>query len=83
MLRIFALAALLCASEGRLHSVRKTAPESLKVEEPMQFSSADASPPMFTKETMPEVSPTLKCVINLTVQYFVIYTALFIVKPRA
>eukprot|EP00441_Pelagodinium_beii_P044971 CAMPEP_0197619140 /NCGR_PEP_ID=MMETSP1338-20131121/206_1 /TAXON_ID=43686 ORGANISM="Pelagodinium beii, Strain RCC1491" /NCGR_SAMPLE_ID=MMETSP1338 /ASSEMBLY_ACC=CAM_ASM_000754 /LENGTH=62 /DNA_ID=CAMNT_0043188063 /DNA_START=76 /DNA_END=260 /DNA_ORIENTATION=- len=60
MLRIFALAALLCVSEGRLHSVRKTAPVSLNVEETVQFASA--SPPMFTKETMPEVSPTLKCV---------------------
>jgi len=82
MLRIFALAALFCASEGHVHSIRKTAPLVLAVEEAVSFTSTDidASPPMFTKETMPEVSPTLKCVINLTLQYFVIYTALFIVK---
>eukprot|EP00441_Pelagodinium_beii_P041463 CAMPEP_0197647346 /NCGR_PEP_ID=MMETSP1338-20131121/24997_1 /TAXON_ID=43686 ORGANISM="Pelagodinium beii, Strain RCC1491" /NCGR_SAMPLE_ID=MMETSP1338 /ASSEMBLY_ACC=CAM_ASM_000754 /LENGTH=57 /DNA_ID=CAMNT_0043221119 /DNA_START=88 /DNA_END=257 /DNA_ORIENTATION=- len=55
MLRIFTLAALFCVSEGRLHSVRKTAPVRLSVEETVQFASVDASPPMFTKETMPEV----------------------------
>jgi len=80
VLRIFAIAAILCVSEGRLHSVKKTAPESLKVEPAYEFADISASPPMFTKQTMPQVSPTLQCVINLTVQYFLIYTALFIVR---
>merc|ERR1719158_2626725 len=36
--------------------------------------------PMFTKETMPAVAPTLQCVISLSIQYFVIYTLLAIVR---
>jgi hypothetical protein len=36
--------------------------------------------PMFTKETMPDVAPTLQCVISLTFQYFVIYTCLAILR---
>merc|ERR1719420_2464975 len=36
--------------------------------------------PMFTKETMPAVAPTLQCVISLTIQYFAIYTLLAIVR---
>jgi len=36
--------------------------------------------PMFTKETMPAVAPTLQCVISLSIQYFVIYTMLAIVR---
>merc|ERR1719158_1004552 len=36
--------------------------------------------PMFTKETMPAVAPTLQCVISLSIQYFVIYTLLAIIR---
>merc|ERR1719199_2449101 len=36
--------------------------------------------PMFTKDTMPAVAPTLQCVISLTIQYFAIYTLLAIVR---
>merc|ERR1719274_395769 len=39
--------------------------------------------PMFTEETMPEVAPTLQCVISLTIQYFAIYTALAVVRTLA
>ena len=35
---------------------------------------------MFTKDTMPTVSPTVQCVISLAIQYFVIYTALAIIR---
>jgi hypothetical protein len=38
------------------------------------------SPPMFTPKTMPPVSTTLHCIINLTMQYFGLYTALAIVR---
>merc|ERR1719482_367881 len=41
--------------------------------------TGDAAP-MFDKETMPPVSTTLHCVINLTLQYFCVYTALAIVR---
>jgi hypothetical protein len=39
--------------------------------------------PMFTEETMPAVAPTLQCVISLTIQYFLIYTALAVVRTLA
>jgi len=35
---------------------------------------------MFTKKSMPPVSTTLHCVINLALQYFCVYTALAIVR---
>ena len=71
MLRVFAIAAILCVSEG-LHSVKKTTSEDLKTDATFALD-ANASPPMFTKETMPKVSPTLQCVINLTFQFFFVY----------
>merc|ERR1719311_624074 len=36
--------------------------------------------PMFTKETMPAVAPTLQCVISLSIQYFAIYTLLAFIR---
>merc|ERR1719159_272693 len=36
--------------------------------------------PMFTKDTMPAVAPTLQCVISLSIQYFVIYTLLAVIR---
>jgi len=39
--------------------------------------------PMFTEETMPAVAPTLQCVISLSIQYFVIYTALAVCRTLA
>eukprot|EP00441_Pelagodinium_beii_P040702 CAMPEP_0197646332 /NCGR_PEP_ID=MMETSP1338-20131121/22923_1 /TAXON_ID=43686 ORGANISM="Pelagodinium beii, Strain RCC1491" /NCGR_SAMPLE_ID=MMETSP1338 /ASSEMBLY_ACC=CAM_ASM_000754 /LENGTH=66 /DNA_ID=CAMNT_0043219957 /DNA_START=1 /DNA_END=198 /DNA_ORIENTATION=+ len=63
MFRLFVVAAVICASEAfKAHTSQQAVS---KVDVVMS-----TSPPMFTKETMPEVSPTLKCVINLTVQYF-------------
>jgi len=41
---------------------------------------ADGPTPMFTKETMPAVAPTLQCVISLTVQYFAVYTLLALIR---
>jgi hypothetical protein len=44
-------------------------------------AEAKAGPtPMFTEETMPAVSPTLQCVINLALQYFLVYTALAVLR---
>merc|ERR1719387_2897335 len=42
--------------------------------------AADGPTPMFTKETMPAVAPALQCVISLSIQYFVIYTLLAIIR---
>merc|ERR1719453_2867476 len=36
--------------------------------------------PMFTKDTMPAVAPTLQCVISLSFQYFIIYTILALIR---
>jgi len=36
--------------------------------------------PMFSEETMPKVSPTLQCVINLSLQYFLVYTVLAVLR---
>jgi len=41
---------------------------------------ANEPTPMFTKETMPAVAPTLQCVISLSIQYFAIYTLLAIIR---
>lgn len=41
---------------------------------------AGSPKPMFTEKTMPPVSPTLLCVINLSLQYFVIYTLLAVFR---
>eukprot|EP00441_Pelagodinium_beii_P045933 CAMPEP_0197623780 /NCGR_PEP_ID=MMETSP1338-20131121/3711_1 /TAXON_ID=43686 ORGANISM="Pelagodinium beii, Strain RCC1491" /NCGR_SAMPLE_ID=MMETSP1338 /ASSEMBLY_ACC=CAM_ASM_000754 /LENGTH=592 /DNA_ID=CAMNT_0043193855 /DNA_START=49 /DNA_END=1827 /DNA_ORIENTATION=+ len=78
-LRLLLLAAVLCTVQGRLHSVTKPS-TALDVDEPVYLALEDKSSPMFTKDTMPEVSPTLKCIINLTAQYFLIYTALAVVR---
>merc|ERR1719160_202969 len=58
----------------------------VKHAEPPASTSATSSgkpQPMFTEETMPEVAPTLQCVISLAIQYFVIYTALAVVRTLA
>jgi len=44
------------------------------------FVAVKQPTPMFTEETMPAVSPTLQCVMNLSLQYFLIYTMLAIVR---
>jgi len=36
----------------------------------------DGPPAQFTAESMPKVSPAVQCVINLSIQYFVVYTLL-------
>jgi len=50
----------------------------VKKEEPKP--KVEGPEPMFSKETMPKVSPTLQCVMNLAAQYFVVYTLLAIVR---
>merc|ERR1719171_3020164 len=46
----------------------------------LSMRSKDGQTPMFTKETMPAVAPTLQCVISLSIQYFAIYTLLAIIR---
>jgi len=40
----------------------------------------DGPVPLFTEENMPGVSTTVQCIVNLLAQYFVIYTALAILR---
>jgi len=50
-------------------------------EEKVKKTEAPSGPKAkFTEETMPKVSPTLQCVINLSWQYFIIYTILAILR---
>jgi len=53
------------------------APVKKKAEAPPDSSKPKA---MFTEKTMPKVSPTVLCVINLSLQYFVIYTLLAVFR---
>lgn len=62
------------ASLMGLKDVPKTTPKPPPKEEPKV--EAEGPKPFYTAETMPTVSPALQCVINLTIQYFVIYTLL-------
>jgi hypothetical protein len=51
---------------------------SAGLEKKSKFVGGEA--PMFDKESMPPVSTTLYCVMNLSLQYFLLYTALAIVQ---
>merc|ERR550514_2728819 len=44
------------------------------------IGSAAGPTPMFTEKTMPKVSPALQCVMGLSMQYFIVYTVLAIVR---
>merc|ERR1719487_2407511 len=46
----------------------------------LSLGSTEGPTPMFTKETMPAVAPTLQCVISLAIQYFAVYTLLAIIR---
>merc|ERR1719261_164687 len=46
----------------------------------LSMKVTDGQTPMFTKDTMPAVAPTLQCVISLSIQYFVIYTLLAMIR---
>merc|ERR1719158_934311 len=50
------------------------------VQKKKKAEAKEGPTPMFTEETMPKVSPTLQCVINLALQYFLVYTALAVLR---
>eukprot|EP00746_Dinoflagellata_sp_MGD_P165433 gnl/MRDRNA2_/MRDRNA2_94704_c0_seq1.p1 gnl/MRDRNA2_/MRDRNA2_94704_c0~~gnl/MRDRNA2_/MRDRNA2_94704_c0_seq1.p1 ORF type:complete len:626 (+),score=106.38 gnl/MRDRNA2_/MRDRNA2_94704_c0_seq1:142-2019(+) len=52
----------------------------IRSEETQPEVGAGEPQPMFTEETMPAVSPTLQCVMNLALQYFVVYTLLALIR---
>lgn len=55
-----------------LKDVPKDADPSKPTEKPVK----EKPKPFFTSDTMPAVSPALQCVMNLSIQFFVIYTLL-------
>ena len=82
MARVLAFVALLSLVHARLLTPRTAPFESqLLGLEQMDTSSSAAGPtPMFTEKTMPKVSPALQCVMGLSMQYFIIYTVLAIIR---
>lgn len=63
-----------------LEARMKQEPAEPTAVEATSSTPAAAPTPKFTAETMPRVSTTLKCIINLGTQYFALYTALAIVR---
>jgi hypothetical protein len=55
-------------------------PELQEIQTAAKTAEADGPTPMFTKETMPAVAPTLQCVISLSFQYFIIYSLLAFIR---
>ena len=54
-----------------VHTAENEPPKVLKNAQKFLFKKVQVTP---------EVSTTMKCVINLTIQYFVVYTALAVVR---
>merc|ERR1719159_1067446 len=54
----------------------KKAPAAAPEPEPEKKKEYDGPKAEYTSATMPKVSPALQCVINLSIQYFVVYTLL-------
>ena len=84
MVRVLVLVALVSLAQALPASPqtarRLARPERVDFEQLNAGSAAAAPEPHFTEETMPKVSPTLQCVMGLTMQYFIIYTCLAIVR---
>jgi len=88
MMRVAVIVFLLTlqkASATRAHSAGFMKAGTSMVQQKHRMSidmedAADEPTPMFTKETMPAVAPTLQCVISLSIQYFVVYTLLAIIR---
>jgi hypothetical protein len=77
------LAALIAAAqglEGKPLRHKALLQSMAHKESSISFAVAAGPTPMFTEETMPAVSPTLQCVMNLALQYFLVYTILAIIR---
>merc|ERR1719375_2385895 len=82
MARVLVLTAFLGLAQARLSTPKKTLSD-LQISSLEQLDSEGATTgptPMFTEKTMPKVSPALQCVIGLSMQYFIIYTLLAVVR---
>jgi len=77
--RVVMLAALLVAAQGAWEKKKDESRSMLGVADHIEHRSSGPTP-MFTEETMPAVSPTLQCVMNLATQYFICYTILTIIR---
>jgi hypothetical protein len=82
MMRVLLLVALLGLAQARLWTPKTASSDSglLGLEQLDTDGSAARPRPMFTEKTMPKVSPALQCVMGLSMQYFIIYTVLALVR---
>jgi len=83
MQRLAVLAFLIAvaqASAARAQPNGFLKPERQELIQAAAKTEADGPTPMFTKETMPAVAPTLQCVISLSFQYFIIYSLLAFIR---
>lgn len=86
MARAFVMLALLASAQARLHTP-SVAPHLTVGKHrsliQVQTAASNQQQPMFNKETMPKVSPTVQCVICLSVLYFLIYTFQAVVRTMS
>jgi len=83
MQRLAVLAFLIAvaqASAARAQPNGFLKPERQELIQAAAKTEADGPTPMFTKETMPAVAPTLQCVISLSFQYFIVYSLLAFIR---
>jgi len=83
MQRLAVLAFLIAvaqASAARAQANGFLEPEKQEVTQTAAKTETDGPTPMFTKETMPAVAPTLQCVISLSFQYFIVYSLLAFIR---
>jgi len=83
MQRLAVLAFLIAvaqASAARAQPNGFLKPERQELIQAAATTEADGPTPMFTKETMPAVAPTLQCVISLSFQYFIVYSLLAFIR---
>merc|ERR1719298_86267 len=82
MARVLAVVALLSLVHARVLTPKTASSDSqlLGLEQLDTDGSAAGPTPMFTEKTMPKVSPALQCVLGLSMQYFIIYTVLALVR---
>jgi len=77
---VLTFALLVSGGEGRLMAQQPPSQHLQPHQAAALIAENSSEEPMFTESTMPDVSPTLLCVMNLSLQYFVLYTLLAIIR---
>merc|ERR1719272_1783809 len=68
------------STAGRVNTLLAQSRLTTETEHRSEAPDGAMKNPMFTEDTMPPVSVTMQCVINLTMQYFFVYTLLAIMR---